>query len=104
METDCVYIGIGNSDDKLTQAQWSDFARETLNVCAGASKVVGIWFSEPSARYQNACICIRVSKPAKMKWLRQQLAVIAGDYGQDAISWAEAKTEMVGRDNGTEEV
>ena len=93
--SDCIYIGIGNSDDKLSQAEWSDFVRDALEACQVAGTINGAWFSEPTARYQNGCFCIRQPKPAKEKWLRAQLANIALEYEQDAISWAEASTDLI---------
>lgn len=102
MEADCIYIGIGNSDDKLSQKEWAGFARETAEVCASMSKVFGLWFSEPSSQYQNACICIQIPKPAKERWLRSQLQEIAKRYDQNSISWARARTEFVRGNDGTD--
>lgn len=93
---DCVYIGIGNPGDKLTQEQWSQFVHEVHDACLLASRLIGAWFSEPSSPLQDGCLCIAAPKPAREKWLRQVLATIAQTYNQDCISWAQAKTEMIG--------
>lgn len=89
-----VYVGIGNSDDKLTQQQWAWYARDTRLLCQRAGEMVGVWFSEPSEPYQNACFCVKV-KPAIRPWFRQSLIETASMYDQQEISWAEAETVML---------
>lgn len=84
-----VYVCIGNNDDSLTQYRWSQYhaAVAEMLTLAGAA-FHGEWFSAGSSIWQNACWCIEV-QPGIADRLKSELAVIARDYEQDAISWAE---------------
>lgn len=83
-----VYISIGNSDDKLSQAEWSTFHSAVDQVIRrGAHRVHGAWLSPSADPWQNACWCIEIESSI---WLRGQLANLARAYEQDSIAWAEA--------------
>jgi hypothetical protein len=94
-ETMTVYVSIGNSDDKLTQAEWSHF-------CAAVDALLahftfqrhGVWFSLPTSAYQNACWLIEVKSEYEAD-IRRGLRDLAGEFRQDSIAWAEATTELL---------
>jgi hypothetical protein len=92
-----VYVSIGNSDDKLTQADWSDFYWGVdEKIRATTTKIHGAWQSVTSARWQNACWCIDVELPATRAYLKQQLKTLGNKYHQDSIAWAEVpETEFL---------
>ena len=94
-ENDVVYVGIGNSDDKLTQIDWSLFVREVRDLCEEAGHIAGAWFSEPAASWQNACFCVRTIKPSRRAWLRYQLIRLTEKYKQDYISYVEGETILL---------
>lgn len=92
-----VYITIGNSDDKLGQAEWASFYAAVDGVIRRvAHRVHGAWVSPSTDPWQNACWCAEVPRGPfggvddAPKWLRGQLANLASAYGQDSIAWAEA--------------
>jgi len=93
--TKTVYISIGNSDNKLSQDEWSDF-------CAGVAFAIlnhrsgqhGEWYSLPNSAWQNACWCIEIS-PENEAALKITLASYARSYRQESIAWAEATTEFI---------
>lgn len=90
-----VYISIGNSDDKLTQAEWATFYRVTnLGIRDEAEHVHGQWMSEPASAWQNACWCVEVADRNVLR-LRLTLAELAQRFRQDTIAWAEATTEFI---------
>lgn len=90
-----VYVSIGNSDDKLTQARWSCFHDQVAFACrARACQVYGDWLSLPNTPYQNACLAFAIA-PADAEVLKKTLRDLAADYGQDSIAWAEARTEFL---------
>lgn len=90
-----VYVSIGNSDDKLTQAQWAHFAAAIqARVSIAASKVHAYWTSSAVSPWQNACICADIPD-AKVAELKQELAYIGRQYGQDSVAWAVAETEFL---------
>lgn len=100
------YISIGNTDDKLTQLEWSKFVADTRQVidytiCGTGpehpwGKVHGAWFSAPSDPWQNACWCVELDDggpdfrrtPAEI--LKGRLAGVATEYRQNSIAWAVA--------------
>lgn len=102
-----VYVSIGNSDDKLTQADWAAFHAAVDGVIRRAARQMhGAWVSPSTDPWQNACWCFEVvADPdpdyCQARWLRGQLTNLAGAYGQDSIAWAEApNVEFLGSGGG----
>lgn len=95
-----VYVSIGNSDDKLSQAEWAAFYRDVCLAIRfesdihGKPVIHGQWVSEPASAWQNACWCVELNFRLQHR-LRQVLSLIAREYRQDTIAWAEAKTEFI---------
>lgn len=103
-----VYIGIGNTDNKLTQVEWAQFVTDTRTVvqrfCAanladadgqppasGGPQIIGDWLSAGDSPWQNACIAFTLpndTSSANVEALQHQLARLAGRYRQDSIAWA----------------
>ncbi len=84
-----VYVSIHNSDDKLTQADWSKFVgivRSMVRTEAGT--VHAEWLSLPDSRSQSACWCVEVDEDCRAG-LRESLAGAAHYARQDSITWAE---------------
>lgn len=97
-----VYISIGNSDDKLPQLEWAQFARAVDQAVTDAARWVGTqvhgrWYSLPTEPWQNACWCVDIdpAMTSVIEDLRNALAQMAGEWGQDSIAWAEATTEFL---------
>jgi hypothetical protein len=98
-----VYISIGNSDDKLTQADWSSFVLDVDRAFEAAvryegARVHGRWYSLPHDEpWQNACWCAEWHDDLGhvATALKRTLATIARAYRQDSIAWAEATTEFI---------
>ncbi len=90
-----VYVSIGNSDDKLTQTEWSDFCYDVEKIIS-VTRCHGAWFSRSDSPWQNACWLLeflsgeRIFGPVKTK-----LALLAPKYRQDSIAWAVAETEFL---------
>jgi hypothetical protein len=92
-----VYISIGNSDGKLSQADWSSFVLDVDRAFDAAvryegARVHGRWFSLPTEPWQNACWCAEWHPDLAhvVEALKRKLASIARSYRQDSIAWAEA--------------
>jgi len=95
MSTKTVYVSIGNSDNKLPQAEWYYFACEVKIVAEMYSRAWhGTWSSETLSAYQNAVFCFEVH-PAHVETAKDRLRELATRYGQDSIAWAEAETEFL---------
>jgi hypothetical protein len=88
-------ISIGNSDDKLTQADWSQFIKQTREICNLAVQVHGEWFSAPDSPWQNANWCVEFSEPTWEDEARAALRVLAAKYGQDSIAWTQGPVEFL---------
>jgi len=99
------YISIGNSDDKLTQAEWAEFFTEVDLLLAGPECIIGgpvqvrhgVWHSLPDSPWQNACWCVELLDDAELiADLKGALADHAQRFRQDSIAWAVADTEFIG--------
>lgn len=107
-DTKTIYISIGNSDDKLSQSEWSNFVTETDILLTPRRPEDdphypvrhrhGNWRSLPDDPYQNACWCIEIDddEEESTNFLWDELAQLAMVYQQDSITWAEATTEFIG--------
>jgi hypothetical protein len=91
-----VYVSIGNSDDKLSQARWAMFQMDVARALTGAgAKFHGEWHSHAGSMWQNACWCFEIV-PTVAEKLKLQLGRLANAYDQDSIAWAEApRTEFL---------
>lgn len=90
-----VYVTIGNSDNRLTQHRWSRFISGTRAVIeAHVARIHGIWFSDPSGPYQNACFGFEVPEDVAES-LRAALNSLRIFYDQESIAWATATLDMV---------
>ena len=84
-----VYISIGNSDDKLTQTQWSEFwIAMAAEVVSLAQKTHGAWFSNPAGPWQNACWCVEFTSEAAEKTARYAATEVRKLFRQDSVAWA----------------
>lgn len=100
-----VYIAIGNSDDKLTQLEWSQFLNEVDRAVTNmanlqGTQVHGRWHSLATEPWQNACWCVSIDESLvdRIRDFRTRLNLIRGRYRQDSIAWSVAETEFIGAD------
>ena len=96
-----IFVQIGNSDDKLTQREWAGLYADVdqairfgFGTRLGKPTIHGTWVSRTADPWQNACWCIEVNEALEER-LRRVLSMIAGEYNQDSIAWAEATTEFI---------
>ena len=97
-----IYVTIGNSDDRLTQAEWADYRASTDIVIREAVEwtggtVHGAWVSPSAEPFQNACWCFTLADPtpAVLLGLRVRLRLTAEKFRQESIAWAEAEVEFL---------
>ena len=90
-----ITLQIGNSDDKLTQKEWSIFvARINTEVRDEAYQV---HFFAPSVGYnewQNAA-WIFSCEPTPLLRLKDIVTAIREKFNQDSAAWTEGETEFV---------
>jgi hypothetical protein len=89
-----VYMSIGNSDDKLTQREWSEFYVRMAAEVASLAQIHGAWFSNPAGPWQNACWCLEFASEAIAKIARDTAAEIREKYRQDSVAWAEVPVTL----------
>lgn len=100
MSTVNAYISIGNSDDKLTQWEWSQFVYDVQNLLTTwednqlITAIHGTWFSLPHAQWQNANWCVEIHQD-EVDGLREHLARIAHLWKQDSIALTIGQVEFV---------
>lgn len=97
-----VYATIGNSDDKLGQARWAEFAREFVEtIRIQADEIHGVWWSGPDQPWQNCCVGFSIKDetvmnpegPAadrgksRLRLLQESLTKLRELYGQEAVAW-----------------
>lgn len=96
-----VYVSIGNSDDKLPQKRWKEFQKDLEKLVQDLFfleelKVYGIWHSSPVSQFQNMCLAVGELTEETSEALKASLAILAKEYDQDSIAWAEVlATEFV---------
>lgn len=81
-----VVVQIGNSDNKLSQAEWAEFIAVTREaVKQNAAQIHFEGFSNPTAEWQNACwVFERNTRISRRMW--EQFSHVAGLYKQDSIA------------------
>ena len=95
MDPVTVYISVGNSDDRLTQRRWAEFAWNIHSELEGRGQLHGEWYSAPDSEYQNACWCIELPDGFMATTVRALIACIARQFGQQAVAWAVARTDFI---------
>lgn len=91
-----VYVSIGNSDDKLTQKEWSHFVAWVHEEVFFHAKIHGRWFSEAASQWQNACWCLEFESTEHAEKAREALIKIRTHFRQDSVAWAVApETEFL---------
>lgn len=98
-----IYVTIGNSDDRLTQAEYAEFHHRTDLMIRGAIEdhggtMYGAWVSPSAEPFQNACWCFGPPpdwSDDDRRILRDALRSLAAHYRQHSIAWAEAEPEFL---------
>jgi hypothetical protein len=89
-------IQLGNSDDKLTQAEWADFVKKVEGYIR-STDYCQIHFSGSSAGnapWQNYCLVAEVPVGA-INDLSYLVAKMAGRYRQESIAFTVGETEFI---------
>ncbi|MGH3783157.1 MAG: hypothetical protein ACRDZY_08375 [Acidimicrobiales bacterium] len=90
-----VHAAIGNSDDKLSQRDWSSYLEDFhLVMVTAATQVHGVWHSAPVSQFQNACIAAEVA-PEALDGLRAALLSLRRRHRQESVAFNVSETELV---------
>ena len=90
-----ISVQAGNSDNKLTQQEWSDFVRQ-LDAILDAHETARHFFggSETYAKWQNVCFVCEV-KAEELESLKESLKDCREFYHQDSVCLLVGKAEFV---------
>jgi hypothetical protein len=89
-----ITVQIGNSDDKLTQKEWSDFVTR-MRLLLFAVPMHFHACSEGSMEWQNAVWVFEVEGDYEREWLKEKVKEIRKDFRQDSVAWTEGSTVMI---------
>jgi ribonuclease HI len=90
-----VVVQIGNSDNKLSQREWSDFVGEVSFQVTRASKVIHFFGGSATyERWQNVCWVVELVEP-HLQTLKAEVARIRGVYRQDSVAIVVGNVEMI---------
>lgn len=88
-----VVIQIGNSDNKLTQQEWSNFVNETDNVLRYFGQFHFNGGSNSYQPWQNYCWVIECNEIVK---LERELRKLVKKYKQDSIAVITGEVNFIG--------
>lgn len=90
-----IYLAIGNSDDKLSQARWAQYMRDIhLLISLNSTHIFGEWFSAPQSEYQNACYSFSLPKK-DVDEFKKQVTQTRKYFSQDSVAWTEKGPEFL---------
>ena len=90
-----VTIQIGNTDDKLTQKEWSRYVREMEGqIHYRAHQIHFAARSDGAETWQNAAWVFTIDSH-EVSPLRDDLMAVRLYYRQDSIAWTEGETQFV---------
>lgn len=94
--SDTIVVQIGNTDDKLSQKEWSEFidrmefairrSSETVHFCGGP---------DTGMPWQNYCWIFTLWSSFSIRRLEEDLTEIRKRYKQDSIAVIVGKTEFI---------
>jgi hypothetical protein len=90
-----VTVQLGNTDNKLTQQEWSSFIT-SVRVCLTAFNVTTHFQggTREDAPYQNFCIVFN-AKPETLPTLKHQVCMVGASFRQNSVAWTEGVTEFI---------
>lgn len=99
-----VHIAIGNSDDKLTQREWSNYCADVCDAITLEQEhrvgpfdieIHGVWYSHSSSPFQNMCVCADIPDELVLE-VKEILSGLCREYRQDSIQWTVADSNRSG--------
>lgn len=89
-------IQIGNSDDKLTQPEWSDFVNEIRKIIESVVDEIHFHgFSPADAKWQNACWVVAYDELTDVDGMLHRIKNCRGAYKQDSVAVTTGETKFI---------
>lgn len=89
-----ISIQIGNSDDKLTQAEWSQFVARVGSYVRAAGHIHFFACSGGECPWQNAAWIV-VCDSDYIEKLKRELSELRVIFKQESVAWMEGETQFV---------
>lgn len=90
-----ITVQIGNSDNKLTQAEWAEFSEKIDKLIRFGSHAIHFWGGSVAwAAWQNVAWVFEC-EDKKIPALKETLCMIRSMYKQDSIAYTEGDTELL---------
>lgn len=90
-----ITVQIGNSDDKLTQEEWSKFVEATDKIIHYNSRTIHFWGGSVAwVKWQNVAWIFECEEE-KISVLKDALWLIRSMYKQDSIAYTEGDTQFI---------
>lgn len=87
-----ISIQIGNTDNALTQQEWSEFCRRLRAICEEHGTVHFSGGSPTDAPWQNYCVCLNIGTPTTLASLVTDLRV---EFRQDSVAWLQGDVDFI---------
>ena len=90
-----VSMQIGNTDGKLTQAEWSDFVIRVKDFLDANGAEIHFFGAPPNyERWQNAAWIFNATA-TDIGEIRLGITQLRSQYGQDSVAWLEGATQFI---------
>ena len=87
-----ICIQIGNSDNKLTQQEWSEYCRAVRGICEAHGDVHFSGGSPTDSAWQNYCVFVETPNADA---LRESVIKRRATHRQYAVAWLQGETQFV---------
>lgn len=86
---------IGNTDNKLTQQEWSNYCEQfNETICRFAASTFFVGAPPTTSEYQNFGVTFSIDEE-HIERLKQQLQGVRLTFRQDSIAWLEGETQFI---------
>lgn len=91
-----ITIQIGNSDDKLTQAEWAEYVMLTGNRVKTYSHEIHFFGASSNwEKWQNAAWICTIKNDIEYAHLKREVSRLRSQYKQDSAGWTEGETKFI---------
>ncbi len=94
-ENRCITIQIGNSDNKLTQQEWSSFCKEIDSIVSNTIPVHFSGHSLPNKPWQNACWVGEYTEEDAVQRMLSRIKLCRETYKQDSVAVTFGTTQLI---------
>lgn len=91
-----ITVQIGNSDNKLSQRDWSIFVDKVYSLISEMADQVHFVGSPPTTSvYQNYAVIFNIEDVNDIAFIKNSLSRICKEFHQESIAWTEGDTIFI---------